>query len=410
MIRQVSMPGGETVPALGQGTWRMGERSERRSAETAAIRAGIEHGLTLIDTAEMYGDGSTESFLAVALRGLRDRVFLVSKTYPENASRARLLRTCEESLKRLNTDRLDLYLLHWRGRVPLAETVEAMQALVAAGKIRHWGVSNLDVSDMDELASAGGGGCATNQVLYNLNRRGVEYDLLPWMAGRAMPPMAYSPMDQARLVHRAIGHRRHVAALHPGQKVVLNAAAVQVVQDLIGGAGAAARACQFLHVGDIEVGDAPMADLAGRDQRLHRLHRLGEWHAAAPVQQIEVEPVGVQPLQALLAGPRQAGAGGVLRIGLRNEEHPVPETAEGDGQEALGRAVAVHLCCIDEREAVLDPRPDRGGLRGAAVASLAHPPGALAQRRDRLTAWHAHLADHSTVLHVARSWNASQPP
>ena len=199
MIRQVSMPGGETVPALGQGTWRMGERSDRRSSETAAIRAGIEHGLTLIDTAEMYGDGSTESFLAVALRGLRDRVFLVSKTYPENASRARLTRTCEESLKRLNTDRLDLYLLHWRGRVSLAETVEAMQALIAAGKIRHWGVSNLDVSDMEELASAGGGACATNQVLYNLNRRGVEYDLLPWMEARDMPPMAYSPMDQARL-------------------------------------------------------------------------------------------------------------------------------------------------------------------------------------------------------------------
>jgi len=203
MIRQVRLPGGETVPALGQGTWRMGERADRRSAETAALREGVGLGLTLIDTAEMYGDGSTESFLAVALRGLREKVFLVSKAYPENASRARLARTCEESLKRLNTDRIDLYLLHWRGRVPLAETVEAMEALKAAGKIRNWGVSNLDVSDLDELIAAGGESCATNQVLYNLSRRGPEYDLLPWMAARAMPPMAYSPMDQGRLAGSA---------------------------------------------------------------------------------------------------------------------------------------------------------------------------------------------------------------
>ncbi len=199
MVRQVRLPDGEMIPALGQGAWRMGERLDRRKAETAAIREGVELGLTLIDTAEMYGDGATEQFLGAALKGLRDRVFLVSKAYPENTSRSRLARTCEESLKRLNTDRLDLYLLHWRGRVPLAETVEAMEALKTAGKIRHWGVSNLDLADMEELQAAGGDGCAVNQVLYNLSRRGPEFDLFPWMADRGIPIMAYSPLEQGRL-------------------------------------------------------------------------------------------------------------------------------------------------------------------------------------------------------------------
>src|SRR6202000_2088978 len=148
-----------------EGTWEMGEQPARRAAEIAALRAGVERGMTLIDTAEMYGDGATESLLSEALTGLRDQVFLVSKVYPQNAGRGRIERACEASLQRLKTDRLDLYLLHWRGAVPLAETIEGMEALVAAGKIRRWGVSNLDSGDMDELLRAGGQDCTTNQIL-----------------------------------------------------------------------------------------------------------------------------------------------------------------------------------------------------------------------------------------------------
>jgi diketogulonate reductase-like aldo/keto reductase len=199
MIRSVSLPDGTSVPALGQGTWRMGEDPRLRRQEIAALRAGVELGMTVIDTAEMYGDGATETLLGEALAGLRDRVFLVSKAYPHNAGRGRLERACEASLRRLRTDRLDLYLLHWRGATPLAETVEGMQALVAAGKIRRWGVSNLDSSDMDELFSAGGGDCATDQILYNVTERGAEFDLLPKLAGRRIPVMAYSPVGQGRL-------------------------------------------------------------------------------------------------------------------------------------------------------------------------------------------------------------------
>ncbi|PKU25046.1 aldo/keto reductase [Telmatospirillum siberiense] len=198
-MHSVSLPDGEQVAALGQGSWGLGENRNRRAEELAAIREGVALGMTLIDTAEMYGEGGTESFLAEALAGLRDQVFLVSKAYPQNAGRARLAQACEQSLRRLNTDRLDLYLLHWRGNVPLGETAEAMQALQRKGKIRHWGVSNLDTEDMRELESLGGQTCATNQILYNLTRRGPEYDLLPWMQARRMPLMAYSPIEQGRL-------------------------------------------------------------------------------------------------------------------------------------------------------------------------------------------------------------------
>ena len=177
----------------------MGEDPRRRRQEVEAIRLGIELGMTLIDTAEMYGDGGSEEMLAEALEGLRDEVFLVSKVYPQNAGRGRIERACEASLKRLKTDRLDLYLLHWRGSVPLAETVEGMEALVGAGKIRRWGVSNLDRSDMDELIRAGGETCATNQVLYNIEERGPEFDLLPELHRRKIPTMAYSPIGQGRL-------------------------------------------------------------------------------------------------------------------------------------------------------------------------------------------------------------------
>lgn len=177
----------------------MGERAARRSDEIAALRAGVELGMTLIDTAEMYGDGAAETLICEALGSLRDQLFLVSKAYPQNASRSRLAGACEASLKRLGTDRLDLYLLHWRGSVPLAETIEAMEALKSAGKIRHWGVSNLDTDDMDELVAAGGDGCVTDQILYNLVRRGPELDLLPWLAEHKVPIMAYSPVEQGRL-------------------------------------------------------------------------------------------------------------------------------------------------------------------------------------------------------------------
>jgi len=199
-MKSVKLPGGEVVPAMGQGTWKMGERAARRSDEIAALRAGVELGLTLIDTAEMYGDGAAETLIGDALGDLRNQLFLVSKAYPQNASRARLTGACEASLKRLSTDRLDLYLLHWRGSVPLNETIEAMESLKSAGKIRHWGVSNLDTNDMDEIVAAGGQDCATDQILYNLTRRAPELDLLPWLAEHDVPVMAYSPVEQGRLL------------------------------------------------------------------------------------------------------------------------------------------------------------------------------------------------------------------
>lgn len=198
-MKKVVLPGGEAVPALGQGTWFMGEEAARRAEEIAALRLGIELGATLIDTAEMYGDGRTESLVGAALEGLRDAVFLVSKVYPHNASRRGVVEACERSLKRLGTDRLDLYLLHWRGSHPFEETIAGMEALQKAGKIRHWGVSNLDTDDMEELLEAGGGACAVNQILYNPSRRGPEFDLLPFLREHAIPAMAYSPIEQARL-------------------------------------------------------------------------------------------------------------------------------------------------------------------------------------------------------------------
>ena len=203
-IATVNLPDGERIPKLGQGTWEMGEQPARRAAEIDALRAGVELGMTLIDTAEMYGDGATETLLGDALAGLRERVFLVSKVYPHNASRRGVQAACEHSLKRLKTERLDLYLLHWRGSVPLEETVEGFEALRRAGKIRHWGVSNFDTEDMDELMSVPGGeACATNQILYNVVRRGPEFDLLPWLRAHDMPAMAYSPVDHARLPKRS---------------------------------------------------------------------------------------------------------------------------------------------------------------------------------------------------------------
>ena len=199
-MRTVTLPGGEAVPVLGLGTWMMGEDPARRKEELAAVHQGLDLGMTLVDTAEMYGEGRTEAFLAEALAGRRDPVFLVSKVYPHHASRRGVVQACERSLRRLGTDRLDLYLLHWRGQEPLAETVAGFEDLRAAGKIRHWGVSNLDAGDMEELAGVPGGeACAVDQVLYNLTRRGPEFDLLPWLDRRRIPLMAYSPIEQGRI-------------------------------------------------------------------------------------------------------------------------------------------------------------------------------------------------------------------
>lgn len=199
-MKYVTLPSGEQFPALGMGTWLMGERRAARAEEIAALRHGIDLGMGLIDTAEMYGDGATESLVGEAIAGRRDQVFLVSKVYPHNASRQGTLAACERSLARLRTDCIDLYLLHWRGNVPFAETVDAFECLQREGKIRHWGVSNLDPADMAELyATPGGNRVATDQVLYNLTRRGIEWDLLPWCAERNIPVMAYSPIEQGRL-------------------------------------------------------------------------------------------------------------------------------------------------------------------------------------------------------------------
>ena len=199
-MKTVTLPSGERVPALGQGTWQMAGDRGRRAEEIATLRLGLDLGLTLIDTAEMYGEGAAEELIGEAVAGRRDEAFIVSKVYPHNASRSGTAAACERSLKRLRTDRIDLYLLHWRGSVPLAETVEGFVALQKAGKIRHFGVSNFDAQDMEKLWSlAGGSAAATNQVLYNLVRRGVERELRPWCRAHRVPLMAYSPIEQAKL-------------------------------------------------------------------------------------------------------------------------------------------------------------------------------------------------------------------
>lgn len=214
-VPNTPLPSGAAIPILGQGTWMMGESRSRRADEVAALRLGFELGMALVDTAEMYASGGAEEVVGEALGSMRDELFLVSKVLPSNASRAGAIRACEASLKRLGTDRIDLYLLHWRGGVPLAETVAGFETLRRDGKILHWGVSNFDVDDMDELAAvAGGEHCQANQVMYNLVERGIEFDLLPHAARAAMPVMAYSPVGQGDLAQDArIGEiaRRHGA-------------------------------------------------------------------------------------------------------------------------------------------------------------------------------------------------------
>lgn len=200
-IPQVILPDGTRVPSLGQGTWRMGERKANAPREIAALTLGLDLGMTLLDTAEMYADGGAEEIVGTVIAGRRDAAFVVSKVYPHNAGRKSAIAACERSLRRLGTDHLDLYLLHWAGRIPIAETVDAFERLRADGKIVRWGVSNLDVDAMHRLAALPEGRhCATNQVLYHLGARGIEWDLLPWMRKRHMPVMAYCPLGEGALL------------------------------------------------------------------------------------------------------------------------------------------------------------------------------------------------------------------
>jgi len=200
-MRYVELRSGQAMPVLGQGTWKFGERGGRRGDEIAALRCGLDLGIGLIDTAEMYGDGGAEEIVGEAIAGRRDEVFIVSKVYPHNASRAGVVAACERSLKRLKTDRIDVYLLHWRGSIPLSETLAGFAALRDQGKIGSFGVSNFDLSDMEELwALPGGSAATTNQILYNPTRRGSERELLPWCRGHGVPIMAYSPVEQGRML------------------------------------------------------------------------------------------------------------------------------------------------------------------------------------------------------------------
>ncbi|MBB3320825.1 aldo/keto reductase [Atlantibacter sp. RC6] len=238
------------IPAIGQGTWYMGENAAQRRQEVAALQRGIDLGLTLIDTAEMYAEGGAEKVVGEAIRGRRDEVYLVSKVYPWNAGGQKALAACEASLKRLGTDYLDLYLLHWRGNIPFEETIAAMESLMAQGKIGRWGVSNLDIDDMQTLWKLQGGQqCATNQVLYHLGSRGIEYDLLPWCAERHLPVMAYCPLAQAgrlrddlmrNAVVNAIAREKNITAAqlllawvirHPGVLAIPKASDMKHVEE-----------------------------------------------------------------------------------------------------------------------------------------------------------------------------------
>lgn len=261
----VTFAEGLTVPAIGQGTWYMGENASQRRNEVDALRAGIDLGLTLIDTAEMYADGAAEEVVGEAIKGQREKVYLVSKVYPWNAGGQKGIAACDASLRRLGTDHIDLYLLHWRGNFGLDETVELMETLQQQGKISRWGVSNLDYDDMQELASVTGGtACATDQVLYHLASRGIEYDLLPWCQQQNMPVMAYCPLAQAgRLRSGLMNHpvvndiaRHHQASAaqillawvisHKGVMAIPKAATLEHVTENAGALGIALSAEELL--------------------------------------------------------------------------------------------------------------------------------------------------------------------
>ena len=247
-MQQVMLADGAMMPKLGMGTWHMGERARDEAAEIQALRHGLDLGIGMIDTAEMYGDGGAEKVVAQAIAGRRDAVFLVSKVYPHNASARGAIAACERSLTRLGTDHIDLYLLHWRGSIPLEQTLSAFERLVRDGKIGRWGVSNLDVDDMRELAALDNGhNCALDQVYYSLSQRGVEHDLLPWLEAHSMPLMAYCPLDQGALVrdpvlgrigreHGASAAQIAIAWLmsRPGVVPIPKAGRLQHVEELAG--------------------------------------------------------------------------------------------------------------------------------------------------------------------------------
>ncbi|MFO6298647.1 aldo/keto reductase [Rahnella selenatireducens] len=222
--KTVQFPDGTSVPAIGQGTWYMGEQSSGRQAEVNALKQGLDAGMSLIDTAEMYADGGAEKVVGEAIAGRRDDVYLVSKVYPHHAGGAKAIAACEQSLKRLQTDCIDLYLLHWRGSIPLHDTVAVMEKLQQSGKIRRWGVSNLDTNDMQALWKIPGGQeCMTDQVLYHPASRGIEFDLLPWCEEHAVPVMAYCPLAQA-------GKLRHDVLEHPVMQKIASARGVSSSQ------------------------------------------------------------------------------------------------------------------------------------------------------------------------------------
>ena len=201
-MQTIRLPSGGTMPKMGQGTWFLGDDPDKHAQEIEALREGIRRGLTLIDTAEMYGDGRSERLVGEAIADCRDHVFLVSKATPNHADKRQLIQACEDSLRRLGTDHLDLYLLHWPGGTPYAETIAGFEQLQRDGKIAHFGVSNLDVDEMQDFVSApGGGACQVNQLLYNLNQRGIEWDLLPWLQERGIGMMAYAPFDRPAVIN-----------------------------------------------------------------------------------------------------------------------------------------------------------------------------------------------------------------
>lgn len=261
-MKNIRLPSGETVPALGIGTWYLGDNARLRADELATIRFALDSGIRLIDTAEMYGEGAAEELVGEAVAGRRSDAFIVSKVYPHNASRRGAVAACERSLKRLGTDHLDLYLLHWRGSVPFEETLEAFTRLQADGKIRHFGVSNLDPDDMQEwYAAAGGEACATNQVLYNLGRRGIELDLLPWLREHNIPLMAYSPIEQARLLHtpqlQAFSREHGVSPVHAALGWVLANEDVIAIPRT----GKIEHLRDFLHAAENPLSEKQLADL-----------------------------------------------------------------------------------------------------------------------------------------------------
>ena len=216
-MRNFVTASGKAIGSIGQGTWYLGEHPQTFQEEASALRAGIEAGMNLLDTAEMYGDGAAETLVGAAIQGYhRDGLYLVSKVYPWNAGGKQLQKSCEASLRRMRTDHLDLYLLHWRGSTPLSETVAGMERLRAQGKIRAWGVSNLDTEDMEELFRAGGQDCRTDQVLYHLGSRGIEVDLLPWLQEHGVPVMAYCPLAQAGRLRRGLIAHPAVQAIARG--------------------------------------------------------------------------------------------------------------------------------------------------------------------------------------------------